>query len=188
MRSPVRVAVFAALFAITGATTPVLAASPDSSFPGCRASDTTAPKTIVINGQEYGARDGLRVDSYECAIRPGSGPVGATFGSDQPSGHGSVPPMIVWGASYAISTEWGSQLGYDGKARAAANISNGQRIIQVCMWYERNNSKVSGVYCSTAVSMGGSWISGNEATMSCWDSLLPWEVTVFHWSRVLINP
>lgn len=82
-------------------------------------------------------------------------------------------PDCVGLHAYAISTEWWSQLGYDGKAKADANIWSGTRIIQVCMWYTRGGAKVSDTVCSNAASTGGSWLSGPVKTMSVWDSLDP---------------
>jgi hypothetical protein len=142
----------------------------------------------VIDGREYGPKDGLKVDTYQCEIEPGSGTVGIEF-RDAPQGPGSVTPQATWGSSYAISTEWWSQLGYDGKAKAAANIFNNKRIIQVCMWYTRGGAAVSGTVCSNAASTGGSWLSGPEKTMSVWDSLNSRDPpTVFNFSTVRINP
>ena len=103
---------------------------------------------------------------------------------------GSITPQIAWGASYAISTEWWSQLGYDGKARAAANLFNGKLIVQVCMWYTRaGEGVVSATVCSTANWLAGAWSGGPEATMSVWDSLNPIAPpTVFNISTVRVNP
>jgi hypothetical protein len=170
--------------------TPVVGATPESadSPSACRSATTQAPKTVVIDGREYGPKDGLKVDTYQCEIEPGSGTVGIEF-RDAPQGPGSVTPQATWGSSYAISTEWWSQLGYDGKAKAAANIFNNKRIIQVCMWYTRGGAAVSGTVCSNAASTGGSWFSGPEKTMSVWDSLDSRDPpTVFNFSTVRINP
>ena len=98
--------------------------------------------------------------------------------------------MATWGASYAISTEWWSQLGYDGKAKAAANLYAGLRIIQVCIWYTRDGEGVVGAkVCSNANSPNCVWVPGPEKTTSAWDSLNPFAPpTVFNISTVRISP
>lgn len=177
--------------AVLCAVTVIAVAAPTAVFadsPTACQSRNAHIKTVVIDGREYGPKDGLKVDVFQCEIEPGSGPVGLVFG-DTPHGPGSVTPQITWGASYAISTEWWSQLGFDGKAKAAANIFNGKRIIQVCMWYTRGGEVVSDTLCSTAASTGGSWLSGPEVTMSVWDSLDPSAPhTIFNFSKVEISP
>jgi hypothetical protein len=177
--------------ALVCAMTLIAVAAPTAVFadsPSACHSGNAHVKTVVIDGREYGPKDGLRVEVFQCEIEPGSGPVGVEWG-DTPHGPGSVTPQITWGSSYAISTEWWSQLGYDGKTKAAANIFNGRRIIQVCMWYTRDGAPVSDTLCSTAASTGGSWLSGPEVTMSVWDSLDPnAPPTIFNFSKVDINP
>ncbi len=61
--------------------------------------------TLEIDGHKYGAKNSIRVDTYQCVLQPGSGTVGLEF-SDPPQGDGGVTPQIAWGSSYAISTEW----------------------------------------------------------------------------------
>lgn len=174
----------ATVFAMVGAT-PVFADSPSGSD---SENARTHPKTVVIDGREYGPKDGLQVDTFQFEIEPGSGSVGIVF-EDRSNKPGSIIPQITWGASYAISTEWWSQLGYDGKARAAANIYSGKRIVQVCMWYTRGGAAVSGTVCSTANYLAGTWSAGPEATISVWDSLDPFAPpTIFNVSTVRINP
>lgn len=167
-------------------TTPVFADSPSGSESENARNDR---KTVVVDGREYGPKDGLEVDTFQFEIEPGSGPVGLVF-EDTSKEPGSITPQVAWGASYAISTEWWSQLGYDRKARAAANIFNGKRIVQVCMWYTRaGEGNVSPTVCSTANFLAGTWSSGPEKTMPVWDSPNPIAPpTVFNFSTVRINP
>jgi hypothetical protein len=171
----------ATLFVMAGAT-PVFADSPSACHSG-NARDHL--KTVVIDGREYGPKDGLKVDTFQCEIEPGSGPVGIVFG-DTPQGPGSVTPQIAWGTSYAWSTET-LLIRYDGKAKADANIFDGKRIIQVCIWYTRDGVQKGDKVCSTAASIGGSWLSGPEVTTWCWDDLGSIH-TIFNISTVRINP
>jgi hypothetical protein len=160
------------------------AASPSA----CQAEHGSAPKTVIIDGREYGPKDGVEVDTFSCELEPGSGSVGIVFDGTQQS-PGQVSPMITWGASYAISTEWWSQLGYDGRAKAAANLYSGKRIVQVCIWYTREGDGVVGAkVCSNASSPSGTWLPGPEVTTSAADSLNPFAPhTVFNFSTVRIG-
>jgi hypothetical protein len=143
------------------------------------------PKTVVIDGREYGPKDGLQVDTMQLAIVPGSGPVGITF--DGTSGkHGSPIPQLTLGTSYAISTET-LQIRFDGKAKAAGNIYSGKRIIQVCIWYTRGGTQQGDKVCSNA--LDDPWRAGPEKTTWCWDSLNPFDPqTQFVISTVRIDP
>ncbi len=109
MRGSIRAAVcVAALFTMSVAS-PVLADSPaESNSSRASKGDST---TIEIGGREYGPKDGLRIDTLQFELETGSGPVGVVF-DDTSNSVGSVSPMATWGSSYAISTEWWSQLGY----------------------------------------------------------------------------
>ena len=96
--------------------------------------------------------------------------------------------MASWGSSYATSTEI-VQLYYQGKAKAAANIHGGKRIIRVCFWYSRGGSVISPTVCSNASSSTGAWRAGPEKRDGVWDSLDPnAPVTKFHYSITKINP
>lgn len=154
--------------------TPAFAAKPSGS----------GPATVVIDGREYGPKDGLRVDTFQVELNEGFGSVGTTWEGMGSSGPGGITPQATWGSSYAISTEWGSQLGYDGKAKAGANIWNGLRIVQVCMWYTRDGVNVSGTVCSKATTTNGlTWTAGPEKRMSVWDDLNPFAPqTIFNYS------
>ena len=81
-------------------------------------------------------------------------------------------------------------MGYDGKAKAAANVFGTLRIIQVCMWYTRDGEGVVGPkMCSNADSSTGFWRPGPEVRESVWDSLNPFAPpTIFRVSTVRINP
>ncbi len=177
----------AALFILAG-TTPVFAGSPVASD---SVNARSHRNTFVIDGREYGPKDGLKVDTFQFELQPGSGSVGVVFG-ETPNGPGSVIPLgsTYWGTSYAISTEWWSQLGYDGKAKAAANVYNNLRIVEVCIWYTREGAGVVGAkVCSDASSDTGVWLPGPEVTTSAWDSLNPLDPpTVFNISTVRIDP
>ena len=186
MRSPGRTAATLATLVIVAATStiPALADTPSASD---RVSTRDRSGTVVIDGREYGPRDGLRVDTWQFEIEPGAGPVGKVFEgtSNRP---GLVTPMATWGSSYAISTET-LQLYYSGKAKAAANVYNGKRIIQVCIWYTRGGAMKSAKVCSNATSSGTYWSSGSEVRTGAWDSLNPWAPpTIFNISTVRINP
>lgn len=185
MRRPIRAAVcVAALFTIAVAS-PVFADSPSGSGRASKADGTT----VVVGGREYGPKDGLRIDTLQFELQTGSGTVGVVFDSTS-DGAGSVSPMAAWGSSYAISTEWWSQLGYDGKAKAAANVYNGLRIIQVCIWYTRAGEGIVGPkICSDAGGTCSYWAPGPEVRESVWDSLNPFAPpTVFNIQTVRILP
>lgn len=174
----------AALLAVAGAT-PVFADSPS---PSDSVNAPGHPKTIVINGREYGPKDGLKVDTFQFEIEPGSGPVGLVLGGTS-NGPGSLTPLVTWGASYAISEET-LQLFYTGRAKAAANVYDNLRIVRVCIWYTRDGAGVVGPeVCSNADSSTGVWMPGPEAMTSATDSLHPFDPpTVFNISTVRINP
>lgn len=180
MRSRVSVCV-ATLFVLASAT-PVFADSPSRSDP---VNDQDRPKTVVIDGREYGPKDGLTVDTLQFEIERGSGPVGVVF-EDTSSKPGSVTPQDTWGSSYAISTET-LLIRFDGKAKAAANIYGGKRIIQVCIWYTRDGVQKGDKVCSNATSNGSSWLSGPEVTTWCWDDLGDIH-TIFKIFTVRIDP
>ncbi len=142
------------------------------------------PSTVVIDGREYGPRDGLVVDVQQVKIVRGSGEVAVVF--EDTSGHGSVTPYLAWGSSYAISTET-FQIRYDGKAKAAGNIYDSKRIIQVCIWYTRDNVQKGDRVCSNATSDGYRWYAGPEKTTWCWDDLNPFAPqTIFNISTARI--
>jgi hypothetical protein len=142
---------------------------------------------VVIDGREYGPRDGLKTDTIRIELEPGSDPVGVVWGSE-PRGPGGIVPQVSWGNSYAYSTEaW--QLYYTGHALAAGNVYQNKRIIQVCIWYTRGTSVVGAKKCSNASSNGSSWSSGSDVETNAWDTLDPFAPpTVFNISTTRINP
>lgn len=184
MRVLSRVAVsLATLIVMAGATT----ASADTSSASDSANARGNPNTVVIDGREYGPRDGLGVETLQYEIKPGSGPVGAVWES-KANRLGPITPQATWGASYAISTET-LQLYYSGKAKAAGNVYSNKRIIQVCIWYTRDGVMKSAKVCSNAGTTNGYWSSGPEVTTGAWDTLDPWAPpTIFNISTVRINP
>lgn len=184
MLSVTRVVVAVAILSVGAGATPAFANSP-SGYGSVGTQDH--PKTVVIDGTEYGPWDGLVVDARQFEIEPGAGPVGVVF-DDRGSGRDSITLQAVWGSSYAISTET-LQFFYDGKAKAAANVFDGKRIIQVCIWYTRGLEVVSAKVCSTANFLAGAWNPGPEVRVSTTDSLDPnAPVTTFRISTIRINP
>ena len=137
--------------------------------------------TIVVDGQTLGAEEGLTqsVESFE--IVPGSGDVGATYPSD------GATQRTAWGASYATSQEV-AYVSYVGRAKAAANVYSGLRIVRVCFWYTQG-SRTSQHYCADATFSGGSWSASPEVTGSFNDSLgLNDPHSVFHIETSRIDP
>jgi hypothetical protein len=143
------------------------------------------PETVTIEGREFGPVDGLEVVVEQFEIESGNGPVGEVFGTTPAPG--TITPFATWGTSYATSTET-LQLKYTGRAKAAANVYSGKRIIQVCFWYTRDSKVVAGKICSNASSDGG-WRAGVEVSKSVWDSLVPnAPKTIFNISTARIDP
>lgn len=150
------------------------------------ADEISSPRTEVVDGREYGQEDGLVVEVEQFEIVPGGDPVGRYFGKQAEPGQ--ITPMAQWGTSYAISTEV-AQLKYNGKAKAAANVYAGLRIIKVCFWYSRGGTNVSSEKCSSAKLSGTTWSAGPEVTHSVWDSLNPGaDPTVFNIKTTRIDP
>lgn len=143
----------------------------------------TNPQTVTINGHVLGPEDGLVVTNESYVVAPGGGQVGSWYGPTA----GEISPRTVWGNSFAYSVEQ-IQLGYVGYAYAAANIYNGQRMVQVCFNYTRGGVMVTPNVCSTA-SFNGGWNAGAETTYGLSDSLNPWAPqTIFNISTVRIDP
>lgn len=143
---------------------------------------------LVIDGRKFGPKDGLQVDTYQIELTSGStDEVGMIF-IDPSSTQGVVSPMATWGESYAISWEdW--QWWYHGKAKAAANVYSGKRIIQVCIWYTRGGAVISAKVCSNATNSNGYWVAGPEKRTECTDTLDPFAPpTVFNFTTARINP
>ncbi len=94
----------------------------------------------------------------------------------------------AWGASFAESKEklW---VFYQGIAYAAANVYQGQRIVQVCIWYTQDGNRVSDTVCSTASSDSGVWLPTDIAAVSTFDTL-NWAAphTIFNIRTSRISP
>lgn len=80
-------------------------------------------------------------------------------------------PALEWGTSYAYSTE-SVNLWQKYHAKAAGNVYNGERIIQVCAWFTRGSAQQGTKKCSNAISNNG-WHSGSEVNDTIVDTLLP---------------
>jgi hypothetical protein len=104
------------------------------------------------------------IDQYQVEIDPSAPNINFTWGNTNPR------LRTVWGASYATSYEvaWVS---YHGRALAAGNIFAGLRIVQVCIWYTRNNELQSSIVCSNATSDPGAWGPGLVVVTDAWDAL-----------------
>ncbi len=168
-----------AVVMVLGAT-PVMAASPTD------AAASAKTDTVVIDGREYGPKDGLVVDVGRVELTRGGGDVVFDWPETGTKHGGGVTPQYTWGSSYAISSET-LEIRFDGKAKAGANVFNNVRIIQVCIWYERAGAQQGDKVCSNATSNGMRWYPGPEKTTWCWDDLSS-NHTIFNYSRVLINP
>lgn len=131
------------------------------------ANEPPDPDTVVIGGREYGPEDGLVVETSQ--YESGGEPVGEIMGRPSSSQRGFAP-LATWGSSYAISEEF-AFVRHDGRARAAANIFNGLRIIEVRFWYTRNGVRLNSDTISRARSDGTRWIAGPEVRASVNDSL-----------------
>lgn len=105
-------------------------------------------------------------DTFQTEVTTGSDQLLVTW--YQPS----RTSRMYWGPSYAKSTEI-MYLYYLGQAKAAGNIYNGLRIVQVCAWYTRSGAVISEVACSNASSDTGQWVAGYVANTSAWDDINP---------------
>lgn len=143
--------------------------------------------SITVGGRSFGPSDGLEVDKQSFSITPGGDPVGIVMNGPVDTG-GGLAPMTSWGASYAISKET-AQLHYTGRAKAAGNVFQGKRIIQVCFWYSRGGSMVGSKKCSNAKFSDTSWKSGPEVSEGVWDSLNPKAPhTIFNIRTARVSP
>lgn len=145
--------------------------------------DDSSPKTVIVDGHELGEEDGLVVTNEVFEVVPGGGLVGSWSGPAP----GEITPRYVWGSSYAYSKEI-LQLEYMGYAKAAANVYNGKRYVQVCFYYTRGGVKLTPTKCSSA-SFNGGWNAGPEVRYGVSDSLNPSAPkTYFVASKVAIDP
>ncbi len=140
--------------------------------------------TIVIDGHEFGAEDGL-VISTERFEDPTDGRTVAGWSEEPSTG---INPHAIWGASYAYSWHVNS-VTYRGYALAAGNVYRGLRIVRVCFWYTRNGKPVSNKVCAKAIFRDGFWVKGPEATGLANDSLDPDAPrTIFNIETARIDP
>lgn len=94
MRQISRFVVSAFAVVMTLGTTPVLAASPS----GERVTAANAKgETIVIDGREYGPKDGLVIDVEQVSIKRGSGEI--VFDWQDTPKQGGVTPQATWGST-----------------------------------------------------------------------------------------
>lgn len=154
------------------------AASFASTLPG-DVSPTTPVIDTQLSSESAFNLAGYEVDTYEIELSPGGGTVGLRWGDRT---------RATWGSSYATSTEI-AYLYYQGKARAAGNVFDGKRIVQVCIWYSRNGVNLTSTVCSNASSASGTWTSGPEVSVGAWDTLV-WDApkTTFNIQTVRISP
>lgn len=111
------------------------------------------------------------ITTYSEELIPGNQKMAGSVWSDF-EGSAMSPSNARWGGSYALSTEM-VQLFYGGRALAAGNIYGGQRITEVCMWYQRAGHRLTNVTCSYAINRGGAWSPGVIATVGTRDSFIP---------------
>lgn len=151
------------------------------------ASSTSNGETVVVGGRTFGPEDGVETTTESYTITPGSG---ETVGSQYPTDPvpGKFQTKATWGASYATSDEY-VQYFYRGKAKAAANVYSGKRIIKVCIQYTRNGKGVADKRCSSATSNGSSWTAGPETTSNATDATyVSGPRTIFNISTTRVDP
>lgn len=140
--------------------------------------------TVSLGGRTFGPEDGVVVETQQVELRPGGEPVVVEW----PSGSGLITPQATWGSSYATSTET-AQLYYTGRAKAAANVYSGKRIVSVCFWYSRGGTRLIPNQCSNARTSGSRWVAGPEVSKGVWDTLDPDAPrTIFNISTMRIGP
>ncbi|WP_420365877.1 hypothetical protein AAEP80_02805 [Curtobacterium sp. L3-7] len=148
------------------------------------AAELPAEPGVVISGQHLTTADGLTVVEHSYPVGSG-GQVGENLPTT--STPGGVHTNIVLGSSYAFSEEQ-LYVEYVGTAKAAANVYQGQRIIQMCYWWTRTGA-TSPTTCATATFVNGSWRASGEVHSSFSDSLgsnVP--QTIFHVKSTRIDP
>lgn len=130
---------------------------------------------------------GGTVESFSHELTPGSGETVGSVWSEGGDFQNAMPSNARWGASYALSTEM-FQFFYEGRALAAGNIYNGQRITQVCMLYKRGGAAISATVCSDARSDGRNWHPGPISTLSVRDTIVSnAPKTEFHYYYHAVN-
>jgi len=141
--------------------------------PAAIADPIVDPGTVTIDGRTFGARDGLVVEVGQTPVGP------MTRGTTE-----------YWrGTSYAKNTET-LQFKYTGRARAMANIYDGQRVIQAKFKYSRDGSDLTSWVTSNAAPRSPcSWAAGSEASKSINDTVNPVAPkTLFNYSFTYVAP
>lgn len=154
---------------------------------GASATEQQAPSSEygVVDGRVFGPEDGYEVVTESYTVVPGGDPIEILFENAPPPG--MITPFATWGTSYATSTET-FQFIYNGKAKAAANVFNNQRIVKVCISFS-HPGRTSPTVCSEASSASGRWVGGSEKTVRFVDNLsLNWPQTSFNIATTRINP
>ncbi|KAA9106381.1 hypothetical protein [Microbacterium rhizomatis] len=145
------------------------------------------PDALMVDGQRLDADDGLTITTESFEMASGGGRVGTTYYTDPPT-DGVISPQWVEGSSFAYAEEV-VQLGYVGHGKAGANVSGGQRIVQVCFWWSRGGVRLTSNFCSDASFANGSWVAGREVTGSMNDTLDPVAPpTIFNISTARVDP
>jgi hypothetical protein len=141
-----------------------------------------ASNALAASESDFSNYPSALVETYQFEVDPNGAPVGLTWSE------GNRFSRAIWGASYAISTEY-IQLYYEGKAKAAANVYQNLRIVEVCIWYTRDSVAVSSKACSGASNSSDFWAPGPEVIVTTIDSL-DWSApkTIFNIKTVKIDP
>jgi hypothetical protein len=136
----------------------------------------------ILDQDAYLLEIGGTVEVCQREVSPGAG----TFAYIWPSSR--IQARAVWGTSYATSQEIVDLL-YVGRAKAAGNIYQNERIVRVCIWYTRDGVAITDQVCSNASSDSGIWLPGPEVSVSAWD-ILVWDApkTIFNMKVGRANP
>jgi hypothetical protein len=148
--------------------------------PSSPESNPTAQGAVVATSSASTPADpNIQYDLYQFEEVPGSAPISLVWGGKA---------RDAWGSSYAYSNEV-LQFFYTGRAKAAGNVYQNLRIVQVCIWYSRGSVAVSSTVCSFASSDTGTWLPGPEVSVSATDSLDSYAPhTIFNIQTGRINP
>lgn len=173
------------LFVSLGAPGASAADEPQSKRPATSKKESAT--SGVVGGKKYGPKDGYEVTTESHPVVPGQDPLEVSWGGTPAPPSGEISPMAYWGSSYATSTET-AYVFYTGRAKAAGNVYNNQRIVKVCISYS-HTLRSSPTVCSSATSTGSSWYAGAEASVGFTDNLSDnWPQTSFNISTTRINP
>ena len=155
----------------------VSGAAPDDQVDN-QSTQSVSALVVGANG-EYIDEPSVQIDLYQFEQIPGGNPISLVWAGRA---------RDSWGTSYAYSSE-SFQFFYTGKAKAAGNVYQNLRIVQVCIWYSRGSSKVSATACSIASSNTGAWLPGSEVSVSVTDTLNPFAPqTIFNIQTTRISP